>query len=161
MSESLDAARAAQWLGIAAVDGARVGPFELVSSEAREGAEEGTFDVYVDGFDEPLAFGVSAADADALTRRFMASIAEWDIKLRVASRSSFPPPGSSFPPPGSSRRSSSSHRSKRSSTRAKRRLPRMAVVLLFLGVVAALSGFAYYFGTTHPPDTTEPPRAPE
>ncbi len=150
MSDSRDAARAAQWLGTAAVDGARVGPFELVSSEAREGAEEGTFDVYVDGFDEPLAFGVSAADADLLARRFMSSIADWDAKLRVT-------PRSSFPPPRSSRRSSSHRPSKRSSSRPRRKLPRLTLVLLFLGIVAALSGFAYYFGTKSPPDTTEPP----
>ena len=149
MSDDQDSARAVQWLGTIAVDGARVGPFELVSSEAREGVQEGTFDVYVDGFDEPLAFGVSAMDADSLARRFMASIGEWDAKLRVGSRSS-------FPPPGSSRRSSSHRPSKRSSSRPKRKLPRATLVVLFLGIVAALSGFAYYFGSTHPPDTTEP-----
>ena len=66
MSEGRVVGRAAEWLGTKAVDGARVGPFELVTCD-REGAQADTFDVYVDGFDEPLAFGVFAADADSLT----------------------------------------------------------------------------------------------
>ena len=154
MSEGVDSAQAAQWLGTAAVDGARVGPFELVSCDSREGATEAAFDVFVDGFDEPLAFGVSAADADSLTRRFIASVSGWDAKRRTLA------PASYAPPPGSVRRSPSRRPSQHTSSRPKRRISRGAMLALFVGAVFALSAAAYYVGTSNAPDTTEPPPAP-
>jgi hypothetical protein len=127
-----------------------VGPFRLASAEGADGSESptgGRFHVFLDGFEAPLATGLSASDADALTRRFMSSIADWDSKLR-ATRASLP---------ASSRRSSSKRASKHPSSRPKRRAARVTAVLLFVGAIAVLSGVAYYFGTTNPPDTTEPP----
>jgi len=151
MSEGRDVGGAAKWLGTKAVDGARVGPFELVSCD-REGARVDTFDVYVDGFDEPLAFGVFAAEADSLTRRFVSSVAACDATLRAMQHTSLPP--------ASSRRSSSRRSSKRKGSRHEWRSLRATLVTLVLGVLAALL-CGYYFANANPPDATALPPAPE
>lgn len=151
MSEGRDVAAAAKWLGTKAVDGARVGPFELVTCE-REGARADTFDVYVDGFDEPLAFGVFAAEADSLTRRFMSSVAACDATLRAMQGTSRPST--------SSRRSSSRRSGKRKGLRHEWRSLRATLVTLVIGVLAALL-CGYYFANANPPDTTAVPPPPE
>jgi hypothetical protein len=141
MSEDPDSRRPAQWLGTAAVDAARVGPFELRSV----GAER--FDLYLESFAEPLARGVSALEADTEARRLILRIAECDARLRPVPVSSFPPARSSRSPRSSSQRASS----KRSSRRAPRRVTRTTTVIGVVCGLALMSVLAYYVGTTQIP----------
>jgi len=138
MSEDRDSRRPAQWLGTAAVDAARVGPFELRSTNADR------FDVHLDSFAEPLARDVSALEADTAARRLILRIAECDTRLR-------PTPVSSFPPPRSSRSPSQRSSSKRSSRRARRQVTRMTALIGVACGLALMSFLAYYVGTTQIP----------
>ena len=130
----------------AAIDGARVGLFELRDAQVQptiDAASEPLFDVYLDMFDVPLITGASASEADVETRKFASAIA---ASVSVLS------PSSPFAS-GSSRPSSKRRRSKQLGRRAKLKVPNAVAVVGFLCVVALTSVFSYYFGTTQIPGT--------
>lgn len=144
---------AAQWLGTVAIDGARVGPFELRqrTRDVREnGADIERYDVYLDSFETPLLTRASAAEADLATREFLSRLVACAPQANPLKSSSGVPGHSSAPftPPQTSRR----RRSKGKKRRIRwRRLPSTGRVLGLACLVALASLGSYYLGTTQIP----------